>query len=60
MNFTNTITSKNQIRRNYNVQRFFGDLKHLDDNRPLSEIRKKAQEMEEKRWKVKKKKSKTS
>lgn len=38
-----------RIRNHSNVQKFFGDLKHLDDGRPLSEIRKKAQEMETKR-----------
>lgn len=56
MSFTINITSKNQIRRHSNIQNFFGDLKDFDDGRPLNEIRKKAQEMEEKRWKAKKKK----
>jgi len=38
-----------RIRKDSNIQKFFGDLKHLDDGRPLSEIRKKAQELETKR-----------
>lgn len=38
-----------RIRRLPNIQKFFGDLKHLDDGHPLSEIRRKAQEIETKR-----------
>ena len=38
-----------RIRRHSNIQKFFGDLKHLDDGRPLNEIRTKAQKMETKR-----------
>ena len=38
-----------RIRKHSNIQKFFGDLKHLDDGRPLSEIRGKAQKMETKR-----------
>lgn len=80
MNFTTTVTSKNQItvpkyvrertgirtgikidmyptkngfvgriRKYSNIQKFFGDLKHLDDGRPLGEIRMRAQEIETKR-----------
>jgi AbrB family looped-hinge helix DNA binding protein len=38
-----------RVRKLSNIQKFFGDLKHLDDGRPLNEIRKKAQKMEAKR-----------
>jgi len=38
-----------RIRKDSNIQKFFGDLKHLDDGRPLNEIRAKAQKMETKR-----------
>ena len=38
-----------RIRKDSNIQKFFGDLKHLDDGHPLSEIRAKAQKMETKR-----------
>lgn len=38
-----------RIRKHSDIQKFFGDLKHLDDGRPLSEIRKKVQETETKR-----------
>lgn len=38
-----------RIRKHPNIQRFFSDLKHLDDGLPLGEIRKKAQETETQR-----------
>lgn len=38
-----------RITKDSNIQKFFGDLKHLDDGRPLNEIRLKARQMETKR-----------
>ena len=35
-----------RIRKLSNIQKFFGDLKYLDDGRPLNEVRSKAKQME--------------